>query len=121
MKWNQFKDLNRCFENAIETFEDVLYNDSSLTDEDIKERLDHFKYKIKNEEYLDFFEKVEDLDNIKPLHSCYVEPEKLNPYGAIVLFQNKFKERIVLDGNHRYNTLMNFELNIKAYVIIIDL
>lgn len=120
MKWNNNKGFNECLKGAVDTYLEYLsQSDKSLEQIDSDES--YFLELVKNEEYLEEWITAADF-NYKTIHSYQYDdvndPKLLE--GAIVVVKEN-GESLVMDGNHRINTLKEKSPNTLVYVIIFEI
>jgi len=119
IKWNPYR-LKDCLIQATETFTDLLSNQEDSSEELFS--LEHdFVDHISSENYI--YEEIsfENLNDLKTIHTQTLEELGLDSfYGALVILKTK-KGRILLDGNHRFNSLKGKNYTGKVWIVEIEL
>lgn len=118
MKWKQ-EGIKKCLNQAIDTFTDLLAEDGR---DEVFELEQDFVDLVANEQFDIEDISFDSIGEIRTVHTATFE----NPaeaglfYGALVILKTK-KGQILLDGNHRYNTLKESGKILKVCVIFIEL
>jgi hypothetical protein len=121
MKWNKSSNLDKAFEDSLNTFIDLLES-SDKTPDETEDIISHFRELISNEEYLEDNISLKELSEYKRLHDFTHDNISLEnlAQGCIVVLVNG-KNKTILDGTHRINTLVKTNPELKAYTIIFEL
>lgn len=115
--------MNICkqFSDAADTYADLLENSGKIScSDDILDLILLFKEKIENDEFLEETMTVSEIINsCNLLHTEVLNNKKYMERGFIVVLDTG-KKKIVLDGNHRLNTLNIEDPDFEFKVFIID-
>lgn len=121
MIWvNDNKDM--CISKSISTLENLIFQ-ANITNNK-REIYNSWLYANKES----FFEKEEEILNINDFESVqsihpFLQNEEINMYGVIVILKDKHNNKIILDGNHRINTIKyhNLTNHIPTIVLYTDI
>jgi len=123
----QREGIEKCFIEAFNTYEDYIIEhaeDLDIGDEAIEDAMGDLHYKlVEAHVYEEILMKAKDLHEFTPLHTLEYDlsdgiPENINK-GAIIVARTENKT-LIIDGNHRRNTLINHCPEQTVLVIIVD-
>lgn len=105
--WNKSKNYERCIIQALETYHQILM-DSNIGSDENDEHYNYLYTKLKNQNWV---EETISIDNFpyRLIHGARVSPEESCHYGVIVVLIDQEGQGLVLDGNHRINTLKELQ------------
>lgn len=127
---HKYSHYSECLQEAVNTYIQLLCeaNTGDLTPEQIEllDRAgDKLEYNIHNGEYEKIDCLAKDLHIYNPLHSseyCLKDgvPDQLYS-GCIVIVEDfKLKKFLIIDGNHRTNTLLKYQPEQPVRVILVQ-
>ena len=120
MKWKMNSSFEYFLSQAIDTYTDLL-SQTEKTDDEMDQIESLFMEKIRNEEFEEVYLPIKELHSFKRLHDYKKEDVEMEEVAqGLIVVLNTGKEKIVLDGNHRINTLNDCHPDLKALVVIID-
>ena len=103
--WNSKLKVDHCFLEAFDTYTSLLSEDESLTDDQLLEYEDHVRYELFENTPEIIEVNLSDLESAKKVHSSEYS-EDYDLYGVVVILENSQGEQLILDGNHRINSLL---------------
>lgn len=116
MKWKINKNFQKCLSDAFDTFTDFL-GDIENVDIDLLE--DNFSSLVNDEDFEIKYLKAKDI-NFNTIHDYVLDDGDDLFYGVIVVVNCQGFDHIVLDGNHRLNTLKIKSPKTEVPVILIE-
>lgn len=103
--WNSKLKVDHCLIEAFDTYTSLLSEDESLTDDQLLEHEDHVRYELFENTPEIIEVNLSDLESVKKVHSSEYS-EDYDLYGVVVILENSQGEQLILDGNHRINSLL---------------
>lgn len=119
--------IDKCFLEAFNTYISYLTEQAEylgIDDDVVEDAINDLNYQlVKAHSYEEIFMKAKELHEFKTLHPFEYDladgiPEQINK-GAIVVAKTEHKT-LILDGNHRRNTLINHCPDQIVLVIIVN-
>lgn len=93
--------------------------DSSLSSDDNDKYYHEVYTKLKNENWQELSLSTDNFP-YRLIHSVRVSPEESPYYGVIVVLESPDGKNVVLDGNHRVNTLKEMQDPTEFPVLLIS-
>lgn len=111
----------KALNEALNTLEEILCeSERSFVETD--ELIHEFRELFFNEEYQEKRVQVKDLAGCETVHTCQYEldegiPAKAFRIPIIIITNNRLKRSVVIDGNHKLNTLLKHSPESEVNVI----
>lgn len=122
MKWNHKLNLQKCLEDARNEYTTLL-SESDIDPNQMDEAESNFNQSLADEGYDSSWMIAQELAQFTPIHTTSFDEheDKSRYFGAIVIIEDKQKGKsLVLDGNHRFNTVINKYPKMQIFVIRIE-
>lgn len=117
--WKKDLHFERCLIQALETYQQILMESSLSSDEN-----DHYYHdvymKLKNKKWKELNLNIDNF-NYKLIHKVNLILAETSPrYGVIIVLESENGKTLVLDGNHRINTLNELQDPVEFPVLLIS-
>lgn len=120
MKMNPDKNRDYCLDTAYETFTDLL-SQREISEDEMDELEEQFLDIMRNEEYEEKWIEAGSFP-YTPLHTNqYEDINDFNLFAGVIVVLKEGDKSVILDGNHRVNTLKEHYPDTQVLTIIIEL